>query len=313
MITYNHEDYIKKAVESVLMQKTNFEYELVIGEDCSRDRTRKILLELKEKYPKRISLLLQEKNIGMMENFFQTYEECKGEYIAILEGDDYWIDPYKLQKQVDFLEVNPNFVMCTHNSQIIYEDDPDRIEYRVPRFREFKKDVLNIEDQIVAKIYYHTSSVVFRNNNIRIPGFLINLDCSGDILLFTLLSVQGKIKYFDEVMSVYRRHNSGTLERLGLLTVLENHMKLYKELDKYLNHRYSYLYKQKIIRINRQLIINYINDGQILRALICLYKHLIFHNSSIITKLSFCKSILKMMRDQRYPIKKGSEKINNVK
>ncbi|MDF1549683.1 MAG: glycosyltransferase, partial [Bacteroidales bacterium] len=119
MITYNHEKYIGQAIEGVLMQKTNFDIELLIGEDFSNDNTRNICMGYKNKYPDKIKLLLREKNIGMMRNFIQTLNTCKGKYIALCDGDDYWTDPLKLQKQVDFLEANPEYALCYHRVNIL--------------------------------------------------------------------------------------------------------------------------------------------------------------------------------------------------
>lgn len=113
MITYNHEDYIKQSIEGVLLQKCNFSFELVIGEDCSTDNTRQICEEYSAKYPQ-INLLSSESNLGMMPNFVRTLGACSSKYIALCEGDDYWTDPKKLQKQVDFLETNPAYVLCSH-------------------------------------------------------------------------------------------------------------------------------------------------------------------------------------------------------
>src|ERR1700739_2391661 len=107
MITYNHEKYIAQAIESVLAQKTNFPVELVIGDDYSTDSTRKICLDYKKKHPDILKLRFPDKNMGMMPNFIANLKECDSRYIALLEGDDYWTDPYKLQKQFDFLEANP--------------------------------------------------------------------------------------------------------------------------------------------------------------------------------------------------------------
>lgn len=109
MITYNHEKYIAEALNSVLMQKTNFDFEIVIGEDWSTDRTREIVLEYKAKHLDKIKLVLQEKNVGMTSNFYETLKLCSGSYIAICDGDDYWIDENKLQKQIDFLDKNKNY------------------------------------------------------------------------------------------------------------------------------------------------------------------------------------------------------------
>jgi len=113
MITYNHESYIAQAIEGIMMQQTDFPIELVIGEDCSTDRTREICLEYQDKYPEIIRLLLPEKNIGIYKNSKSTFIECKGKYIAICEGDDYWTDPLKLQKQVYFLETRPDFALLS--------------------------------------------------------------------------------------------------------------------------------------------------------------------------------------------------------
>src|ERR1700676_449892 len=107
MITYNHERYIAQAIESILAQKVNFDYELVIGEDCSTDGTRAVILDFHRRYPSRIVPLLRERNLGGPRNFLGTLAACRGKYLALLEGDDYWICTDKLQRQVDFLEANP--------------------------------------------------------------------------------------------------------------------------------------------------------------------------------------------------------------
>ncbi len=118
MITYNHENLIKDAIEGILMQKTSFPIELIIGEDCSTDNTRKIVEDYEEKYPEIIFAQYSEKNLGMINNFLKVLQAARGKYIALCEGDDYWIDPLKLQKQVDFLEANPDYGLvhtsCQH-------------------------------------------------------------------------------------------------------------------------------------------------------------------------------------------------------
>ncbi len=109
MLAYNQEQYIGSAIEGVLMQKTNFRTELVIGEDRSTDRTRAICQEYAAQNSEKIKLLLSESNLGLGANYVKTYAECSGKYVAICDGDDYWTDPLKLQKQVDFLEHNKDF------------------------------------------------------------------------------------------------------------------------------------------------------------------------------------------------------------
>src|SRR5690606_34101688 len=120
MITYNHEAYIKQAIEGILMQQTNFDVELIIADDCSTDRTETIIRELIENHSEnfKIKYYRHDINIGMMPNFIFSLKKCTGKYIALCEGDDYWTDPLKLQKQVDFLEGNPEYGICFHNVRI---------------------------------------------------------------------------------------------------------------------------------------------------------------------------------------------------
>ncbi len=121
VLTYNHEKFIEECLDGILKQKVDFSYEVVIGDDCSTDRTRKICQKYIEKYPDRIRLICSKKNIGMISNWHKILSVCIGKYIALCEGDDYWTDPYKLQKQVDFLESNPDYVVCYQDAKIINE------------------------------------------------------------------------------------------------------------------------------------------------------------------------------------------------
>ena len=204
MITFNQEKFIAQAIESALMQHANFKYEIVIGEDCSTDRTRDIVWEYQEKYADRIKLLLQSENVGMHKNFVDTYYACRGKYIAILDGDDYWTDPYKLQKQVDFLENNPDFSICFHNMQIIYENEP-----RLNRISNKNQNEITTINTLACGNYIYTASCVFRNNFIILPDWFYQCPV-GDYPLHLLNAQYGKIKFVNEVMGVYRIHQEGT-------------------------------------------------------------------------------------------------------
>ncbi len=111
MLTYNHESFIKKAIEGVLKQKTSFHFNLVIGEDCSTDKTKEIVLQYAEKYPDKIKVVTSKSNVGITKNSQRTHEACEGKYMAYCEGDDWWIDDHKLEKQVKLLEENPEYGM----------------------------------------------------------------------------------------------------------------------------------------------------------------------------------------------------------
>ena len=211
MVTYNHEKYIRQAVKSIVSQKTNFPYQLFIGEDCSTDNTRAICLELKEKYPDKITLLLHEKNIGALKNAFQVYKACieYGKYTAICEGDDYWTDENKLQKQVDFLEANPDFNICCHRANVLNEKNKT---FKTPKV--LKQSVFTQED-VANHNFLQTLTEVFRNSAWKglSEGYFNSI--SGDYFVNMMLSETGKIKYMPDVMAVYRQHIAGSWHSLG--------------------------------------------------------------------------------------------------
>ena len=120
MITYNHERFIAQAIESVLEQKTTFDFEIVIGEDCSTDGTGKIVMSYAQKYPDKVRAIVREKNIGATHNFINTLNQCRGQYVALLEGDDYWIDPMKLELQIRVMEGNEKEDILRLFSQQLY-------------------------------------------------------------------------------------------------------------------------------------------------------------------------------------------------
>ena len=230
MITYNHEKFIAQAVESVLMQKANFEYELVIGEDCSTDNTRQILLEYQKKYPDKIRLLLPEKNLGMQKNAINTLQASRGQYIAALEGDDYWTDPLKLQKQVDFLEANPDFAICFHNVAIINEDYPERNRLNND---DLTPEISTLDNLLEGNNYIATCSAVIKTNLIQnLPDWFTSLPF-GDYALYLIAARHGKIKYINNVMSVYRIHPGGihgnfTNSYAGLTKAYQQHYQFWR-------------------------------------------------------------------------------------
>ena len=116
---YNHEPFIARAIESVLAQETDVAYEIVVGEDCSTDRTRDVLRDIRDRHPERIRVLLRERNLGNIRNFTDTLSACTGEYVALLDGDDYWTSPHKLQRQVAFLDAHPAFSSCACNAAVV--------------------------------------------------------------------------------------------------------------------------------------------------------------------------------------------------
>lgn len=206
MVTYNHEKYLSEAIESVLMQKTNFSYQLIIGEDCSSDGTREIVRRYAEEHPTLIKAIFNPQNLGPGRNADTVFKECTGKYVAMCEGDDYWTDPHKLQKQVDFLEDNPDFAICFHNMQIVYEGNP-----HLNRISNTRQKEITTINNLARGNYIHTASCIFRNNLYEIPDWFHQCPV-GDYPLHLLNAQYGKIKFIDEIMGVYRVHKGGIWE-----------------------------------------------------------------------------------------------------
>lgn len=243
MITYNHEKYIKQAVESILMQKCNFDYEIIIGDDFSQDNTATIIQEFYSKYPNKIIPILRKKNIGMMHNFVDVLQKAKGKYIALCEGDDYWTDPYKLQKQVDFLEANPDYV-------ISYTDYSQTVEGSgifTERKNLYHKETLGIED-LLEHNYVSTLTCVFRNNLFKeFPKEFYNLKI-GDWPLHMLNAKHGKIKYHKGwITGVYRVHDGGIWSGQHKITKYLAYAEVYEFFRKILDKKYHKKIKLKII------------------------------------------------------------------
>ena len=208
MVTYGHEKFIAQAINSTLIQETNFEFELIIGNDYSPDNTDHIVREIIKNSPNgsKIKYLNHSQNKGMMANFVFVLQQCKGKYIALCDGDDFWTDVNKLQKQVDFLENNPDYALCFHNVIESYEgiDQP----YTKVWHEQLIQDTFGTEDVLQAWLIA-TASIVYRKyDDFVLPDWFSNCS-SGDIALSLLLSLKGKFKYMNEVMSVYRKHPSG--------------------------------------------------------------------------------------------------------
>lgn len=209
MVTYNHGLFIEKAIESVMMQKTTFKYKLLIGEDCSDDNTRKTCRRLKSKYPDKIELFLHKENIGGRNNGVFIYQQClksKAKYIAMCEGDDYWTDPLKLQKQIDYLKVNKDV-------NIVHTDFDWLDEYSkcmTPNY--YKKNNIFFTKKYEIKEWYLNSkarTLTFCFRKSALDGFVEILNPKwtvGDTALILHLIKDKYIGYINESTGVYRRN-----------------------------------------------------------------------------------------------------------
>lgn len=250
VITYNHEKFIAQAVESVLMQKTKFPFEIFIGEDCSTDGTQDIVFEYARKYPDIIRVINSDRNVGAQANAIRTLKACKGKYIALLEGDDYWTDPYKLQKQVDFLEVNPDYSLCFHDALILWDDKSQPPKYFCSKDQ---KKTSTTED-VIRKWFIPSASMLIRKEMLELPSWFDNI-YNGDWALHLLLSEKGKIGYINEVMSVYRK-SLGSFSNIYGKIVLDTYQKqitVLKLFNDYTQFRHNELIQNKIIILNKSI------------------------------------------------------------
>lgn len=205
MITYNHEQYIGHALESILNQQTEYDYEVIIGEDCSTDNTYEVILQYAERFGERLVLLKREKNLGMLRNVLDCLNHCSGKYIAMLEGDDYWIDQEKLQKQVRYMEQNPQCIMTTHSWLMV--DKQEKLISNAYVVDEYK--IYSIEDYCAFRMPGQSSSWLVRNNIDQMRAkyskllkqyFWIIPDRSITLILL----LEGEIHILPDTMSAYR-------------------------------------------------------------------------------------------------------------
>ena len=242
--TYQHINYIKECLDGILMQKTNFEFEILLGEDHSSDRTRDICIDYASRYPDKIRLFLhhRENNIKIggqptgRFNFLYNLYSANGKYIALLEGDDYWTDPLKLQKQVDFLEEYEEYVGVFHNTAFIDERQPNS---KLKPWRNYTQDIFTAQDTIRKLSLFHTSSYCFRNLEFDLEYLLIKHLISADMMLLGLISKFGKLKLIDETMSVYRKNEGGVTSSESKIKYHRNRIALNKALNKYFNNEFQ--------------------------------------------------------------------------
>lgn len=251
-ITYGHESYISKCIEGVMMQEGDFELEFIISSDNSPDNTAAIIEEYIEKHPKGhcIRFINHQKNIGIMPNFCSTLNQSTGEYTAICDGDDFWTDKHKLQKQLDFLQKNPDAAAVGHNVRIFDNTNGAVLEESFPFKTEFQID----NDLIYKRNYIPALSLFFRNIH-PVPEWLLQSKI-GDYPLILFLSQFGKIGFQQDVMADYRKFSgyhskeSASVKDQMLIEALENAL---SNLDKLNSSKKKMLSEQIIkLKINNQ-------------------------------------------------------------
>lgn len=238
MITYNQEKYIQKAIEGIFSQKTNFLIELIISNDCSPDNSDKLIKKIIARAPNNIvvNYTCHKQNKGMMSNFIWALQQAKGKYIALCEGDDYWTDENKLHLQVNFLENNPDYVLCHHNYFIERNNKIISESYAEGYFKNQPRTI----DDLAKSNFIQSLTIVFRTKYLEFPTWLQDA-IIGDWPVFISIAKHGKMKYFDERMAVYR-------EGVGVWHLLQkNTPKMIDLLENIYNSLIGYSNAQQII------------------------------------------------------------------
>jgi glycosyltransferase involved in cell wall biosynthesis len=258
VLTYNHEGFIRKTLTSILEQKTDFDFDILVGDDASTDGTAAIIQEFYERFPNKIVPFLHEKNLGGFgkANTLHALERAKGQYIAPMDGDDYWTDPLKLQKQADLLDNEPDVVACFHNAEIVFEDGSFPNEF--VNFSD-QKIITTVEDLIGEdEVWYMaTSAVMFRHGIINEYPQWFHDSKSGDIPRYILLGKYGgKFKYINETMSVYRKNRNGMsfTDAYHDEEFLLNRIGMYEGINQELDRKYEKTLRKNVGRYYKMLI-----------------------------------------------------------
>ncbi len=246
MIAWNNEKYIREAIESVLYQKVNFEYEILIADDASTDNTPKILAEYQERYPELITVFYRETNVGIQRNTDKLTCKCRGKYIAVLEGDDYWCDDTKLQRQIDYLETHSKVTATAHNVLCV-DADGKPLPDELIDFPYQKEHVYGKTEALNCLQLGHLSSLVFRNFRDIMTAEQWKIyqksTATDDMKMSVTLGMIGHLYYFENVWTCRRRVFEGTSYTARMICNNKNHTKdvcsNYLKLQQYMRIAYG--------------------------------------------------------------------------
>jgi len=283
IITYNHQNYIEEAIESALKQQTNFDYEIVVSDDCSTDKTAEIVEKIAATTTK-ITFIKRTQNVGMVRNALETISMCKGEYIALLEGDDFWIDTYKLQKQVDLLDQYPEVVSCCTNGVSFV----DRFYDKRQKFYDTKLKppaLFDLDYLVNSNVFIHSNTRVFRKSvhPTVFPNGLFEAS-NWDWALSLIHAQKGSVAYIDDVTFAYRRHENALINFKNYKKTFKSGLVLLDGLNKYFDYKYDKVFSQKYWHF-QELSFLYLKDRNVLLFLFYILKSLF--NKPIRTKKEY--------------------------
>ncbi|WP_178984741.1 glycosyltransferase [Winogradskyella helgolandensis] len=257
-MVYNNEPYIREAIESILMQQTNFKVEIVVGDDFSTDNTLDIIKSYRDTENIHINILDRpvggdywkaRQKLGRLHNFKNIIDNCQGKYIALCDGDDYWTDPLKLQKQVDFLESNHDVNICFTRTQLLKNEVFSM--HNIPK--PFNNSSFKYIELIRHYNFIATCSVIFiKPRHFEFPNWFHKLPF-GDLGIYKLVSEDKDIQCIDEAMSVYRIHDNGIYSGISALKKQQNYLSFYKIIFQALNSKEKHLVSLKIKEVTYRI------------------------------------------------------------
>jgi glycosyltransferase involved in cell wall biosynthesis len=240
---YNQERYLEACLEGILAQRTSFPFEVVIGEDGSTDGTRAIVESYAQAHPGLIRVITSGENLGPARNLARIRAACRGTYEAMCEGDDLWIHPRKLQRQVEFLEARPDHVFCFHDTLFYREDKGARPKYYCPPDL---PETPTVADVLRRPAFIATSSIVARRTFLdTLPPWRTEVLC-GDLVVRLWGPHAGRIGYLKDIMALRRRHAGGISMRSGRRRMAEEAIKAYGLFDEATHRQYHPLVRARI-------------------------------------------------------------------
>ena len=301
-MTFNHEPFIRQAMDSIMMQKTNFKVEVVVGDDFSTDSTLEIIKEYTSTENIHINILQRtigdsywkkRQQLGRLYNFSNILENCNGKYVALLDGDDYWTDPLKIQKQIDFLEKNKDYVISFHDAKVVDADDkflkPHKLKKSIRRDRNPEENVSGMEIPAL--------SVVFRKYFLKkLPNSFHQVK-NGDTFLMTFIGQNGKSKFQSDIIpAAYRVHSGGIWSTLNsnekIIDLYNTYLCIYQVID---NPNLNKMLRRKlfIYSLQSSLLLNGI--GNRVYRYISSYKLLSLTKDDLVGVMEVHKSIFKYL------------------
>lgn len=256
VITYNHERYIRKALDSILTQERNFPIEINVIDDASTDGTQTIVQEYSQRFPGIVNCYFNPVNAGQIAtqlNTIRGFQTLRGRYFALLEGDDYWTDIQKLAKQVAFLEGHADFIACAHQTLKVFDDGSRPPEHFLP-FKAFGRNIAEMYDLISMAGVFHLSSIVYRNVFRQTPPACLYDEFSCDVTINMIYGMFGKFYCLDEYMSAYRVHDGGVFSGRSYEKHWRFHLHGFRRFAFYLGSRYLMMFAQAVRGFTRYVL-----------------------------------------------------------